>query len=216
MARLPWPVLVRDGSGSTSFLRINEFGEASILVAGHPPARETVQLEPYTDDFTLNGDGVTTSMLVNGATTRQVFEVSTGSEDKLVESIYIELTATNQLLRNFGGVGSALSNGVQLVWKTQDLGEVVVDTWIRGTDMVRKQANPFGSGTNAFLIPNAIANNQDSIIPHIVVQDAWGFDYGFRLRGGTDDRVCLIVNDNLTSAGSSFTAQATGRRWPER
>lgn len=210
------PVRVVNGRGNTNHNQfINPYGEASVLVAGHPPEKETVQLAPYTEDFTLNGDGVTTSMLVDGSTTPQAFEIKTGSRDRLVESLYIELTSTNQLLRNFGDIASALSVGVQLIWETQELGSRVVDTFRRGTDFTRKQKNQFGSGTAAFIVPNAIANNRDSIIPHIHIEDAWGFSYGFRLRGGTEDRVCLLINDNLTGAGDSFTAQATGREWPE-
>jgi len=208
---------ILDGTGSGSFLKVNEGGYIQVQNSNIPPIDDRDLQILYREFLTLNGDGSTTSMLVDGSTTSQLFYIGGISENDIyITSLSIAIQGdTINLGDDFAGSGAALANGCRLYYEDQN-GEINIGTNLTTNfEFVRLcQGNPgFGDGTNSFKLLNIAAGSKgvkeaDGYIPVLDFPEVFGFNYGLRLQRGTTNRLVLEVNDNLNTATGPLPSNA--------
>ena len=205
-----------DGEGTGAYLKINEGGYVLTQSSGLPPKDDRDIQIVYRNFLTLNGDGTTSSMLVDGSTTPQLFYVeSSPNNDIYITSLSIVIQGLNiNLGDDFGGssglqptpVFTSLPNGCRLFYEDKN-GEVNIGTNLdTNFELVRLcQGNPsFGNNGNAFKVPQLAPGGggkgkttSDGYIPVLDFPEVFGFNYGLRLQRGTTNRLVLEINDDL-------------------
>ena len=199
-----------DGEGTGTYLKVNEGGYVFTQSSNLPPVTDRDLQIVYRKFLTLNGDGTTTSMLVDGSTTSQLFYVEANPDNDIyITSLSIVIQGLNiNLGDDFGGNGSALTNGCRLYYEDKN-GEVNIGTNLdTNFELVRLcQGNPsFGNGGNAFKIPNLAPDGgggkggvktSDGYIPVLDFPEVFGFNYGLRLQRGTTNRLIFEINDDI-------------------
>lgn len=203
----------------SSFVDDNKFYETD---SSYPPIVKTQKTIIFSQSFTLNNDGVTNSMKVNGSTTPQKFIIQSNSEnDVYISSISFIITAdlTTTELGEFGGT-TPLTNGCKFFLETSEDGEVIINDSLKTNyDLVRMAVgnpNPgVGPGTE-FKIGNVFSNSDEGFLIVLKFSD-YGYDReytgGILLRKQTNDRLVFEIRDNLNLATSSiatFNAIAYG------
>ena len=194
-----------DGKGTGSYLKVNEGGYVLTQSSNLPPVTNQDLQIVYRNFLTLNGDGTTTSMLVDGSTTPQLFYVEASpNNDIYITSLSIVVQATGiSLGDDFAGDTTGLSNGCRLYYEDKN-GEINIGTNLTTNfDLIRLcQGNPgFGDNANAFKIPNLAGKNKtvaDGYIPVLDFPEIFGFNYGLRLQRGTTNKLVFEINDNIS------------------
>jgi hypothetical protein len=190
-----------DGRGQSKYLRINSEGEASVVVHPHPPKGEQETALPYRARFADSAGA--TSMVVDGSSTNVEYSVSAGTE----RDIYIKYISLaigdggSPELNKFGAV-TALTNGVQWTWNSQELGAVVLHDGIKtNLEFVRmgNATGAIGTGVDAYLAEASGGGAEKTYLPSIDLAVLFGLAYGIRLRVGTTDKITFTIRDNLTS-----------------
>ena len=201
-----------DGEGSGKYIKVNDAGYILTQNSIVPPNDSRDLQIIYRKFLTLNADGTTTEMLVDGSTTPQKFYISAiPNKDIFITSLSIIIQGGGLSLGdNFAG-GVALTNGVRMYYEDQN-GEVNI-----GTDLTTNfsftrlcQGNtPFGDNANAFIK----TDGTPAIFPTLNFKKVFGFTSGLRLLRNTTNKLVLEVNDNLpgtVGASPAFTIIANG------
>lgn len=202
---------------------VNDDGRLYEIDTVYPPITNDRQIILYVDDLTLNNDGVTTDMKVDGSVTTQEFSVNADSEfDIFINSVSFfiaaELVVTD--LGEFGGITTPLTNGCQLIYENSDEGDIIIgDNLQTNYDLLRMcNMNPqFGLDSNAaFKIIQAFSNQDDGYLFILKFSD-YGYEQeysgGIRLKAGTTDRLVFKIRDDLNltpSEISSFDGRVYG------
>lgn len=179
----------------------------------YPPVLEDQKAVVFVQPFTLNNDGVTTSMKVNGSVTPQKFIVQPEADsDIYISSITIiilaDLTTTD--LGEFGGT-TPLTNGCKFYIETSENGEIIINDSLKTNyDLVRMAVgypNPGITAGTEFKVGAVTSNSDEGFL--IVLRFAdYGYDReysgGILLRKNTNDRMVFEIRDNLNLANSSL------------
>ena len=208
-------VRIEDGDGSGNRAKVTEGGYIYVQDSNIPPLDDRDLQIIYRKNLTLNGDGTTTEMTVDGSTTPQLFTIEAIPEkDIYITSLSIFIEATGIALGlDFAGSAAALTNGCRLYYEDKN-GEINIGTnLVTNFEFVRLcQGNvPFGDATNAFIK----TDGTPAIFPTLSFKKVFGFQSGLRLLRNTTDKLVLEVNDNLTpgtivAADASFNIIANG------
>lgn len=208
---------VEDGHGEGGLWRVTEEGLGHVVVHPHPPKDEVSTLLPLREYATLNGDGTTLDMRVDGSVNEQIFSINAASNgdgrDHYIARMSFVIADAGATLNNFGNIG-ALTNGVELRWVTDSFGTVVIAESLKTNfDFVRLGGStpPIGDGTTAFRANN-VSGTSEAYIPYIDFDEIFGIQWGFRLRHGSNDRIELVIKDNLTGV-DAFDCIAYGSRF---
>ena len=192
--------------------------------AQYPPLINNQYLSIYSTSLTLNGDGTTTDMKVDGSVTNQDFLVKSEPDvDIFIQSLsfFIAAELTTADLGEFGGA-PALTNGCQLLYESSEVGTVDIGNSLQTNyDFLRmcslKPAFGIASG-DSFKIAQAFSNNDDGYFFILNFRDyGWDKEYtgGLKLKNNSNDKLTLRVRDNLNltlSQLSSFDARVYGYR----
>jgi hypothetical protein len=188
-----------DGKGSGNEAKVSEQGFLYTQAAPYPPAGEDTIMTIYREFLTLNNNGASTDMRVNGATTKQYFWVNAEpGYDIYITSLSFLIADANATLVQFGAI-AALTNGCRLFYQNPE-GQINIGTNLRSNfDIVRLcLGNPaFGSGTEAFRGSNVVGTSE-AFIPVLDFR-TFGFKWGLRLLNDTQNRLAFEINDNLTA-----------------
>jgi hypothetical protein len=181
--------------------KINGEGELNVVVHPHPPRDEQIVARPYRERFADSTPS--TSMAVDGSTTPVEFFVSPSANfDSYVKTLSFQIGDAGGLrLDHFGGLGAALGTGVELLYVTQDIGEATIHDGIKtNLEFIRLGLDtfPIGDTTNAFQAETQGGGSEDSYLPTIDLARLFGLQYGIRLRKGSNDKIIVRINDNLT------------------
>jgi len=201
---------ILDGEGKGNFVKVNEGGYVLVQRSNLPPKDDRDIQIIYREFLTLNEDGSTISMLVNGSTTPQEFYISAKQDNDLyITSLSIIIQATGiNLGTDFAGNLVGLTNGFRIYYEDKNGVKNIANNLTTNFDFIRLcQGNPpFGNNGNAFTIPNLSAKSggkggapADGIIPVLDFPEVFGFNFGLRLQKGTNNRLVFEVNDNLTT-----------------
>jgi hypothetical protein len=202
-----------DGEGTGTYLKVNEGGYVFTQSSNLPPVTDRDLQIVYRKFLTLNGDGTTNSMLVDGSTTPQLFYVEASPDnDTYITSLSIVIQGLGiNLGDDFGGSSglltplfTSLPNGCRLFYEDKN-GEINIGTDLdTNFELVRLcQGNPnFGNNGNAFKVPELTPESKgkttsDGYIPVLDFPEVFGFNYGLRLQRGTTNRLVFEINDDI-------------------
>jgi len=192
-----------DGYGRDGRLKINGEGELAVVVHQHPPIDEEIIALPFrqrfTDDGTASGSD---DMTVDGSSTSVPFYISASqTRDIYIKSISVLIgDGGSPTLNEFGDL-SALSNGVEWKWDSQDIGELILHDGIKtNLEFIRSgfATAAVGTGVDAFLSDVSGGATEKSYIPQIDIAQQFGLTWGIHLRKGTNDKMTFTVRDNLS------------------
>jgi hypothetical protein len=191
-------------------LKVNREGTLGVVVHDHPPVDDVIQIPHWHADLETAAGSV--DMVVAGTLAAPVdFSVSAlPTADRWVRSIYLEVS--DRACKNYlFGALPALTNGVQVLHITQDLGVVELALFKTNWQMItRLQGGPrFGSGATAGIALDAVANQEDTVPAEMDLLTKFGPKWGVRLRAGTNDRLVVRIRDNLAGL-VAMTGHATG------
>lgn len=204
---------------------VDENGFLRVAVSGIPISQIGNRQIVYRQFLTLDNDGTTTEMTVDGSATSQLFSVNAEpNKDIYITSLSIIIVGTGIALGNdFAGSGASLTNGCRLYYEDDINGEVNIGTSLQNNfDFIRLcQGNPpFADPTaGAFIAPSIAGTSAkggsvaDGIIPVLDIKNVFGLAFGIKLSANTKDKLVLEVNDNLSTglgANASFNVIAYG------
>ena len=140
-------------------------------------------------------------MTINGSVTNQEFFISTPSVDKdlYISSITFTIADAGMTFGEFGNL-SALTNGCRFFY-TSDAGEREVAVLVTNYG-VRELC---GNGE----ILNNVFGTSEALNSELSIRLKFGFQYGLRLTGGTNQKLALTIRDNLSSL-DLFTVKVFG------
>jgi len=211
---MPIDVKTQDGRGSSKKAKVTEGDYVFVQDSNIPPIDDRDLQIIYRQNLTLNGDGTTTEMTVDGSTTPQLFTINAIPEKDIYItslSIFVQATALS-LGQDFAGSNTAtatlaLPNGCRLFYEDKN-GEINIGTDIVvNFDFIRLcQGNaPFGDNSTAFIK----TDGTPTIFPILSFKKVFGFQSGLRLLRDTTDKLVFEVNDDLTAGGTILPADAS-------
>ena len=205
---------ITDGAGSGINAKVTEGGYIYVQDSNIPPLDDRDLQIIYRQNLTLNGDGTTTEMTVDGSTTPQLFTIDAiPKKDIYITSLSIFVQATALSLgEDFAGSNTAtatleLPNGCRLYYEDKN-GEINIGTDIVvNFDFIRLcQGNaPFGDNSTAFIK----TDGTPTIFPILSFKKVFGFQSGLRLLRDTTDKLVFEINDDLTAGGTILPADAS-------
>ena len=210
-----------DGQGSGRFAKIDDGGYLRVQPSPFPPTSdEDIQII-FREFLTLNNDGTTSDMRVNGSATKQLFYIEAEPNfDIYIKNLSILLADTNtdNSFNTFGDL-AALTNGCRLYYEDSN-GEINIGTTLQtnfdlirlslGTPAFGSRYAAGGATFNPFFLPDAVGATADAIIPIIDFSSTFGFTYGLRLRNGTTNKLVFEINDDLSAGLDAFNIIAYG------
>jgi hypothetical protein len=202
---------IEDGSGKGYLAKVSPEGFLFTQEAPYPPSSEETKITVYREFLTLNNDGTTTDMRVNGSTTSQIFYINAEPDfDIYITTVSFLIADAGASLNEFGGI-VALTNGCRFYYEDVN-GEINIGTnLVSNFEFVRLcQGNPsFGGGNSAFLANNVVGSSE-AFIPVFDFRN-FGFKWGLKLVASSQNRLVLEINDNVTAL-DGFNAVAYGFR----
>ena len=192
-------------------LNIDNEGNLNTVAHKRPPLVQQTTLLPFREYFTNNGS---IDMDVDGSVTPVNFSINANANRQVsIKSMFVSIVDAGASLSEFGNL-SALTNGVEFIWESQDFGEIVIANELKSNfDFVAFSGGSpaFGNSSTAFVAPNVIGN-EEAIISFIDFQKLFGFEFGIPLRKGTKDRLLFRINDNISGV-TSFKAIGYGNQF---
>jgi hypothetical protein len=164
----------------------------------------------FREFLTLDGNGTTDSMKVNGSAIAQNFYVQAETDyDIYITAICFYISADLVIvdLVEFGNL-PALTNGCSFFYESQDTGQIIISEPIKSNFDLLKMSNfkpSFGIGASAFQLDNATATVSEGYMPVVYFSD-YGFgEDGLLLSSGTTDKIVFTIRDNLNVGASSIS-----------
>jgi hypothetical protein len=196
-------------------LRINEEGAVDVVMHQHPPTADSISALPFRSYFTKDGTATgVRRMDEDGSVTPVDYYIKASPDyDIYIKFVSVEIgDGGTPTLNNFGSL-SALTNGVAFYWDTQKEPEYELHEGIITNKMLIRAFGSygFGNGVEAFLADVSGNNTEKSYFGLLNIEERYGLKFGLRLRKGTNDKIILRVQDDLTGL-STFNAIGTGIR----
>lgn len=171
----------------------------------------------FVDNLTLNGDGTTSQMTVDGSTTSQDFILNSVPDFDThisIVSFYITVETVIASLNEFGGLPS-LTNGCEFFYFNTERGRVnISDSINTNLDLLRlsgfKPNFGFSSAgsDNGFKLINSFTSSDEGYFS-VIKLDEYGFlnEYtgGLVLKANTNDKLVFRINDDLSGGISSVS-----------
>ena len=197
-------------------LKILEEGGIGVVQHQHPPIDEEVSALPFRQYFTDNGfKNGSNVMAVNGSVNYVDFSVHAQQEyDIYIKYITCEIGDGGSPALNKFGALTALTNGVAFFWDTDTEPLYELHEGIKtNKEFIRiaSDTSAIGTGIEAFLADVSGGGSEKSYLPNMDMTELYGFNWGLRLRKGSNDRIVYRIQDDLTGL-STFNAIATGTR----
>jgi hypothetical protein len=203
------------GADNGRTARVSDEGQLEVVVHPHPPRNEGDTGQPIPFRQYLTDDGAATGsndMLVDGSSTNVPFWIGAQSDkDIYIKMVSFVIADATGVLNEFGNLNAALTNGCKFQWVTQDLGTTVLsDTLTTNWEFVRMcGGEPAVGGGNSIFRPPNIIGSSEGFVPFLDFSRMYAMPWGVRLRKGTNDRLELIVRDNVSTV-DAFDAIGTG------
>jgi len=176
-------------------LVITEDGGINVSLIPHPPLNEVHSVLPYREYFK---NGASTDMRVNGATTNVSFIVPADPNyTYYVSSLNVKIADAAAKLDKFGAL-TALTNGIEFTWFTQETGSLVIHEGLKTNLMF------FRMSSQVPQIIDLSGGGADAIIVTIDLASLFKNQWGLRLRKGTTDKLVFKVKDDLSTGLDEF------------
>lgn len=207
------PIEITDGTQRASIQN------AALSVTQIPSPDGDQTTIPFVQAFTINGDGTTNDLKVDGSTTNiRAFIEAESDGDVYVTQINVVISATvgggNAVLNDFAAISGGLTNGCVLFANIEGLiieyTEIDLKTnfqWVSFGSLTPS----LGVDAAAFRVKDILpGNNSFGYIPRIDVKEL-APPFGIRLKKLSADQLGIIIRDDLTVATvSAFTLNAIG------
>lgn len=195
---------------------VNKDGLLFEIDSTFPPVGDEVQNIIYVQPLTLNNDGITTDMKVDGSTTIQEFYIESENDyDIIINSVsfFIGAETTVVDLFEFGATNGTLPNGCQLIYESSKYGEIIIgDNLNSNFELLRMcNMNPeFGLTSNeAFQVVQTFSNNDRGYF-FILKFSNYGYESeyrgGLRLKKNEKERLVFKIRDNLNFIVSELSS----------
>ena len=187
-----------DGIGTGLKNKINKFNALKVYSQEIPDIDDPTILVPKSGFLTdENGNS---DARVNGSASPIDFTINALEDtDLYISGLSFRIADQNAQLSKFGNI-PPLPNGLQLIYKNQDIGErILLDELKSNFDLVRAcQGNPPFNEVEAFRATNIIGNSE-GYLPVLKIKEVFNLPFGIRLKRGTLDKLILRVNDNVSA-----------------
>lgn len=204
-----------DNVGASSLLFDAE-GHLQVVVSPVPPLgvadKRVVWSQFFTDDGTPVVSGGSEDMRVNGSVTPVEFWIPAHpTRDRYVSSVFFLIADASATLSKFGNI-TALTNGIEFFYERDDIGEQSIPPFLMQSnfDFIRLSGGQpaFGDNTTSFRAANVVGSSE-AFMADVDFNRIFGMPHGMRLRAGTNQRVVIRINDDITGV-DAFTCRATG------
>lgn len=172
-------------------------------VIPYPPLDVPNKLIPFFGSLTVDGDGVTTSLSVNGSVT----PVDAFVGPPVTGDLYI--TTANVLIADSGAISlnrfgnlPALTNGINFFIETENERLDISISLKTNFDFIRVGTLTVGTGgkTDAYQLASTDAQNDDGYNPVLNFTNV--SPLGIRLRKDTEDKLGICINDDITTVNT--------------
>ena len=205
------PVTITDGIDTV------DVTEGALRVTQFPSDDEIVV--PIVKKFTVNGDGVTEDLNVDGSGTPvRAFIEADADGDVFITEINVVLLATvgggNSLLRDYGAITGGLTNGCVLfeiingtIFEFREFPIKTNFNWVT----IGTLTSSVGEDAAAFRLKDVLpGNNSFGYNPRLDMK-ALNPPYGLRLKSLSPDQLGIIIQDDLSVVEvSAFQVNAIG------
>lgn len=203
-------IKVKDGREGTDHLKIDHNGSALTTPTGVPPENLDAILKPFASFLTdENGSD---DMRVSGTLAAPI-DFSIGSSslgDRYIQTLTFTIADAGAALNEFGAI-TALTNGCQLIYQNDRLGDVIIGEALQSNFDFVQICNfepSFGTGTSSFRASN-VQGASEAFVPLLDLTDVFGLPYGVQIPQNSKLKLLLRVRDN-TTAIDRFDVKAFG------
>ena len=193
------PVIIKSPSNGNSAL-VSDEGELLVATSPLPPSSVADDLVPFVGRATVNGDGVTSALNVDGSVNPvRAYLQSDPNDDIYLTSANILIADNGVVKLNLFGSEPALTNGVDIFYSTRGSENILISGIKTNFDFIRVGSLTRGTGgkTDAFQLANSDAANNDGYNP--IIDLSRTSPSGLRLQADSGSRVGVIIRDNLTA-----------------
>lgn len=194
---------IESGWESNNKAFINKLGSLKVIAQTVPDLRDPV-LSIAQTGFLVDENGSSNGLVAGSLANPIDFEVKAlENEDLFISSLSFKIVDQNAILSKFGNI-NALTNGMQLIYKSIELGEIVLaDNLQTNFDFIRLCTGtpPVSSGPEAFRAANVggPGGNSEAYIPVLNISQVFGKPFGVRLKAGTFDSLAIRIRDDITT-----------------
>lgn len=200
-----------DGSGTRSRAKVLKNGALVVQTADvlQSEKEKIIIFNSFlTDDGTKTGNS---DARVNGSVTPVEFYIVPPNQDKdlYISTVFFTIADSGATLNQFGNI-SALTNGFDFFYQN-DLGDNVIRSGLTTNFEIGRMCGfqpAFGSGSTAFRANNVEGNSEGFLFEYDFKKKN-GFARGIVLEGGSNQRLALRVNDDVTGV-DKFDIYVTG------
>lgn len=211
------PVNIKGANGQVAAV-----SDGALVVSELPvPAfTEEILALPYSKFFTVDGDGVTNDLTVNGSLTAPVLALinAEAGADIYIKEIKIiiddEVGGSGMILSDFGGIPSGLTNGFIPFFENKGQRLPINDRPLfTNLDFIRMGSltSALGSDETAFRIKGAKAGSDFAYLPSWDMTVLAPGNNGVRLIAGSKQSFGVEIRDDITSL-EGFEILALGFR----
>jgi len=191
---------LKDGTGTNREASVDKNHALLVTNTGVPPSDIGTALKPFAA-YMLDSSG-SEDMQVSASLTSYVdFAIGSSSEgDRHIHTLAFTISDAGATLKEFGSI-TALTNGCQLIYQDNILGDVVIaDNLQANFDFVQlcNFEPSFGTGTAAFRASN-VSGSSEAFVPVLDVNDVFGLPYGLRIPKNSNKKLILRVRDTTTA-----------------
>lgn len=189
-----------DGKGTSQKSFVSRYGALKVNNQAIPDLDDPTIAIPVSGFFADENGNIDARANASLANPEDFFIEADPENDIYISSISIKISDQNAILSDFGALTGGITNGVQLIYKNQEVGEVILADNLRSNfDIIRLcHGTPaVSSGVEAFRATN-VEGNSEGYIPVLSFSNNFGLAYGVRLRAGTFDRLIMRIRDNIS------------------
>ena len=191
-----------DGNNEAS---VDSRGNLGVQPSSVPASTTDVIQTVFRQFLTIDGDGTTTDLRVDGsATSQQAFIQAEPGFDIYIKSCAFLIADVTLTLQNFGAI-APLTNGCRFYYEDLTNGEINIGTSLTSNFEFIRLCNGFPAfygGTEAFVVNDVRpvgGTDPKGIIPVLDFSSIFGLTDGVKLSSNTKDKLTLEINDNITA-----------------
>ncbi len=192
------------------FAKVEDEGVLTSLLP-YPPLNVDNKIIPFVGNLTVNGDGSTSDLTVDGSVNSiDAFIGPPTSGDLYITSANVLIADSGVIkLNSFGSASGGLTNGFDFFIENANQRFLFTGKLKTNFDFIRVGTLTQGLGgkNDAYQMSNATPLNEDAYNP--IIDFTRVSPLGVRLRKDTLDKLGIIINDDITSV-STFNILING------
>lgn len=193
-------IKIKSADGNSNFATVSNLKALKVNNQNIPDKNDPITQVPTTG-FLLEQGSLNSDARVNASLATPIdFVIESRTDgDLFVQALQFSIADQGANLNDFGAIGD-LTNGMQLIYSNNELGEIILaDELKTNYDFVRlSQGNPaFSQGVESFRATN-VAGQSEGYLP-VLLLNSFGLAFGLRIRQNTEDRLILRIRDNIST-----------------